>query len=73
MLLRELHDQIANTNSKHYFEETSSHLENIEPEIEAKSTHTGILPLCYNSFQILREEWHPDNVRETTHEPYMQT
>ena len=61
-LLRELRDQNANTNSEQCFEETSRHLENIEPEIEEKTMHIGTLPLCHNSFQILRGEWHPDNI-----------
>ena len=73
LLLRGLYEQNSNTNSEQCFEETSSHLENTEPEIEEKSTHIGTLPLCYNSFQILRGEWHPDNVEETTHEPCIQT
>lgn len=73
MLLRELHDQIENTNSEQYFEETSSHLENTESDVEEELAHIGISPLDYNPSQITQEEWHPDNVKETTHEPYMQT
>ena len=69
MLLRDLYDQNANTNSEQCFEETSSHLEKIEPKIEEKSTHIGTLPLCYNSFQILKGEWHPDSVTKTIHGP----
>ena len=73
LLLRNIYEQNENTDSEQCFEETSSHLENTEPEIEEKSTHIGTLPLCYNSFQILKGEWHPDNIVETTHEPYIQS
>ena len=66
MLIRKFHDQNANTNSEQCFEETSSHLENTKSEIEETPTHIETLPLCYNSVQIIQQEWHPE---ETTHEP----
>ena len=72
LLLRDLYEQNANTNSEQCFEETSSHLENTESDVEGELAHIGTLPLCYNSFQITQEEWHPDNVEETTHEPCIQ-
>ena len=40
--------------------------------MEREPSHVGTLPLCLNSFQITQEEWHPDNVEETTHEPCIQ-
>ena len=72
LLLRELYEQTANTKSEQNFEETISHLENTISKLEEKLAHIGTLPLCYNSFQIIKEEWHPDNTVETIHEPHIQ-
>ena len=30
------------------------------------------MPLCYNSFQIIKEEWHPNNLLETNNEFHVQ-
>ena len=68
MLIREFHDQNANPNSEQCFEETSSHLEKAESEIEETPTHIETFPLCYNSVQIIQQEWHPDNEKKITHE-----
>ena len=73
MLIRELHDQIEKNYSEQCFEETSRHLENAESDVEGEPAHIGTPPLDYNPFQITQEEWHPDNVEKTTHEPCIQT
>ena len=73
MLIRELHDQIAKANRERCFEGISSHLENSESDEEGEPTHIGTPPLDCNPFQITQEEWHPDNVEKTTHEPCIQT
>ena len=41
--------------------------------MEGEPAHIGTPPLDYNPSHITQEEWHPDNVKETTYEPYMQT
>ena len=50
MLLRELHNWISKNNSEQCFEETSSHLENAEFDVERKLADIGTLPLYCNSF-----------------------
>jgi len=71
MLLRELHDQIAKTNSEQCLEENISHFEPTKSEIGEETTQPESLPLCHDSFQIIKEEWHPDNLLETTPESHI--
>ena len=49
-LLRELHDQITNTNSEQCIEENISHFEHKKSEIGEEKTQPESLPLCHDSF-----------------------
>ena len=71
-LLRELYNQNVNAKNEQGSEETIGHLGDTKSEIEERSTHIGTLPLCYESFQILKGEWYSDNITETTHQPHIQ-
>ena len=50
-----------------------SHLETTQSEIENKSTPLGSLPLCFGSFQIIKINWHPENLLKATHESHAQS
>ena len=39
-----------------------------ESEIEEKSKPIGSLPLCFESFEFIWENWPPENLSEATHE-----
>ena len=72
LLLKELYEQAANINKEQYFEETVSHLELTKSEIGEETTQLESLPLCYNSFHIIKEELNFVNLLETTHESHVQ-
>ena len=68
-LIREHYKQTEKEKSEQYFGKTISHQGNTNSEMEDESKHIRPLPLCYDSFHILRREWHPDNPLGMTHEP----
>ena len=56
MLLRELHNQVSKTDSEQCFEETSSHLENAESDVEGEPTHIRTPPLDYTHFILHKKK-----------------
>ena len=44
-----------------------SYLETTQSKIENESTPLGSLPLCFDSFQIIKRNWHPGDLSEEIH------
>ena len=66
-LLTKICNQNVNVKSEQCPEENISHLGLTKSEIGEETTQPESLPLCHDSFQIIKEEWHPENILETTH------
>ena len=69
-LLRENYKQVANKKREECSKESISHLEITKYEMEEESKPLGSLPLCFNSFQILKGNLHPEDLLAPIHESH---